>query len=84
MNGHRHSILNDRDTPVARHFNESHHSIHDLHIIAIDHLPNVDTFARLNKETFWIHKLQTYEPYGINVKEQLTFPITFKLSTEGT
>ncbi|GFO04316.1 hypothetical protein PoB_003082100 [Plakobranchus ocellatus] len=55
FNHHRFTIHNDRDTPVAKHFNLIDHNIQHLKIIAIDHLPHSDTISRLNKETFWIH-----------------------------
>ena len=77
MNSHRHTINNDRDTPIARHFNQPDHSLHHLHVIGIDALPKTDTHGRMNKETFWIHTLKTLEPLGINVAEQNTFPITY-------
>ena len=73
---HRFDIHNDRDTPVARHFNLLQHSLNDVNIIAIDCLPTADNISILNKETHWIHTLKTSEPQGINVKEQSSFPIS--------
>ena len=78
MNGHRHCILNDRDTPVSRHFNLPDHSFIHLQVIGIDHVPGTDTHGRMNKETFWIHALGTLEPNGINVQEQHSFPISLR------
>ena len=80
MNSHRFSINHNTDTPVARHFNLPSHSLNDLRIIAIDHLPSVDNHSRLNKETFWIYTLQSLQPQGMNIKEQQSFPIATKLS----
>ena len=73
---HRFDIRNDRDTPVARHFNLPQHSLDDVNIIAINCLPTADNISILNKETHWIHTLKTSEPQGINVKEQSSFPIS--------
>ena len=84
MNNHRYSINNNADNPVARHFNSPNHALKHLKIIAFDYLPTADTHSRLNKETYWIHKLQTMEPNGINVKEQLSFPISIYLSNQAT
>jgi hypothetical protein len=81
MNSHRHSITHNTDTPVARHFNSPNHDINDLRVIGIDSLSSVDVHSRLNKETFWIYKLNTLEPHGMNVKEQTSFPIAIKLSS---
>ena len=52
------------------------HSINNLQITAIDHLPRADSIALLNKETYWIHTLKTMEPGGINTNEQTRFPIS--------
>ncbi|GFO49652.1 hypothetical protein PoB_007615700 [Plakobranchus ocellatus] len=71
---------NDRDTPVAKHFNLIDHNIQHLNIIAIDHLPHSDTISRLNKETFWIQTLKTTEPQGLNMDEQSSFPIHLRQS----
>ena len=84
MNSHRHSISHNTDTPVARHFNLPHHDINDLQVIGIDSLPSVDTYSRLNKETFWIYTLNTLAPHGINIQEQMSFPIATKLSLIST
>ena len=80
MNAHRHSIIHNTHTAVAKHFNLPDHDITNLQIIGIDSLPTADTYARMNKETYWIHTLRTLTPDGINVKEQLVFPITYRLS----
>ena len=84
MNSHRFSINHNTDTPVAKHFNQPDHSLNDLHIVAIDHLPSADTHSRLNKETFWIYTLQSLDPHGINIQEQLSFPIATRLSLPST
>ena len=73
---HRFTINSDNGYPVARHLNSPGHSINNLQITAIDHLPRADSIALLNKETYWIHTLKTMEPGGTNAKEQTTFPIS--------
>ncbi|RUS75354.1 hypothetical protein EGW08_016876 [Elysia chlorotica] len=72
---HRFAINNDRDQPVARHFNLPGHTIKDLNITPIDQLITADTFTLTNKETYWIHTLQTMTPNGMNINNQSQFPI---------
>ncbi|GFR64646.1 hypothetical protein ElyMa_000183300 [Elysia marginata] len=38
--------------------------------IAIDQLPGSESISFLNKETHWIHTLDTTELHGMNIKEQ--------------
>lgn len=70
MNSHRFDICNFVDpafsTTVATHFNLDRHSIDDFSFMPIDNV-NHD-LDRLCKETFWIHKLKTLNPDGLNTK----------------
>ena len=70
MNSHRFDIRNFSDPTyssyVATHFNSPSHSIDDFSFMPIDNVCN--DFDRLCKETFWIHKLQTLYPFGLNAK----------------
>ena len=70
MNSHRFDIRNFSDPTyssyVAAHFNSPSHSLDDFSFMPIDNVCN--DFDRLCKETFWIHKLQTLYPFGLNAK----------------
>ena len=68
MNSHRYDIYNFENqafsSSVATHFNSSDHSLADFSFMPIDIVK--DDFNRLSKEAFWIHKLQTLQPNGLN------------------
>ena len=70
MNSHRFDIRNFSDpaysSHVAEHLNAGTHSAEDFSFIPFEIVP--DEFSRLCKETFWIHKLQTMHPKGLNAK----------------
>lgn len=70
MNSHRFDISNFYDpsfsTTVATHFNLQGHSIDDFSFMPIEIVSN--NSDRLCKETYWIHKLQTLQPSGLNAK----------------
>ena len=70
MNSHRFGINNYDDqgyaTNVALHFNSDSHSLDDFRFVPIDIVNN--EMDRLCKETYWIHKLDTLHPKGMNSK----------------
>ena len=70
MNSHKFDVCNFMDpafsTHVATHFNSTNHSIDDFSFMPIDVVNS--TIDRLCKETFWIHKLKTLYPEGLNSK----------------
>ena len=70
MNSHRFDINSYIDpalsTHVAIHFNENGHSLKDFSFMPIDIVH--DNMDRLLKETYWIHKLDTVFPNGLNSK----------------
>ena len=70
MNSHKFDITNFKDpdfsTHVATHFNAEDHSFSDFSFMPIDIVP--DDMERLLKETYWIHKLGTKFPSGLNTK----------------
>ena len=53
-------------TNVALHFNSDSHSVDDFRFVPIDVVNN--EMDRLCKETYWIHKLDTLYPKGMNSK----------------
>lgn len=62
------SLSNPRRT-LIRHFQE--HGIQKLRIQGIDHNPKWSTRQRLYKEHWWINKLNTKTPNGLNEREEL-------------
>lgn len=70
MNSHRFDINNydgsGYGTNVALHFNSDSHSLDDFSFVPID-VVNKE-MDRLCKETYWIHKLDTLHPKGMNSK----------------
>jgi hypothetical protein len=70
MNSHRFDINNFSDpefsTYVSSHFNSTNHTIQDFSFMPID--VKINSNDRLCRETFWIHKLKTFYPDGLNSK----------------
>ena len=70
MNSHRFDINNFDSqgyaSNVALHFNSYPHSIADFSFLPIDVVK--DEMTRLCKETYWIYKLDTLHPKGMNSK----------------
>jgi len=70
MNSHRFDIKGFIDsnfsTNVATHFNSDNHSLNDFTFMPFDIV--ADNLERLCKETYWIHKLNTLSPNGLNAK----------------
>jgi len=68
MNSHRFDINNFTDplyaTNVAAHFNSADHSLEDFRFLPIEVL--YDDMDRLTRETYWMHKLNTVHPSGLN------------------
>lgn len=69
---HKSSIRrNDRDYPVAIHFNDNHHDVCSLRFYGIEYVPppprggDHDRLLK-QREAFWIHTLQTLAPKGLN------------------
>ena len=53
--------------PVVAHFRQENHSVGDYNIFGIEKISK-DTEYRKVRELFWINKLKTFKPFGINVK----------------
>ena len=70
MNSHRFDIRSFMDpswsTYVATHFNSNNHDLTDFSFMPID--MKINDNDRLCKETFWVHKLKTMHPDGLNSK----------------
>ena len=77
MSEHKSSIRrNDREYPVAVHFNDFKHDISTFRFIGIEQvkLPrrggNHDVLLK-QREAYWIYTLQTLHPKGLNDEIQL-------------
>ncbi|XP_055959087.1 uncharacterized protein LOC130014223 [Patella vulgata] len=73
INGHRSDIVTKKDKPVSIHFNQPNHDISDLIVTPKEKTKSdfetseeIKTF-RLTREKFWIDKLKTTAPLGLNI-----------------
>ena len=74
---HRSNIRNrDQRSPVATHFHEAGHNISMLQYIGIEQVKkprrggNIDTLL-LKRESYYIHKLDTKQPRGLNQENEI-------------
>ena len=63
---HLSSIRKNKEEPIPVHFNHGVHRIDHLKIIGIEKLRKRDIHYRKLRETFWIGKLGTLQPKGLN------------------
>lgn len=63
---HRSSIFCKANRYLCNHFNFPDHSIKNLSVQPIDTLTNPTTENLQKLEKYWIHKLRTYRPKGLN------------------
>ena len=66
---HRSNINKNTGTLVTKHFNSVNHSLLNLKCLPIEKLFCYNNDARLRRETFWINKLETLTPNGLNTLE---------------
>ena len=76
MNSHRFDILHypESITNVSVHFNVSGHSVDNVSFTPIDKVEN--EWPGLLKETYWMHRLKTLSPNGMNTKVLYQIPKT--------
>ena len=60
------TAMHQTQPQTQTHFNSDSHSIADFSFLPIDVVN--DEMTRLCKETYWIHKLDTLYPKGMNSK----------------
>ena len=63
---HRSEINRNKGTHVTEHFNQADHSVDDLRCIIIEKVYSNTLTRRLRRENFWMNKLQTVYPLGLN------------------
>lgn len=69
LNLHRQHIThNNTQHPVARHFNSKDHSFSNFSITPIQEIKSREENYLLARENFWINKLVTRNPHGLNVR----------------
>ena len=67
--GHRSDINTgavEKCIHVVNHFNSAGHSLNDLRVFPIEQMRNSDKQSRRARERFWMSKLRTVYPYGLN------------------
>jgi len=53
-------------SPVAEHFNQEHHSFGDIKLCVIESNKGWSEKDLMRRETYWIRRLNTLQPFGIN------------------
>ena len=67
INNHRSTIKTKRiQEPVAEHFNLAGHKWQDMSVVVIDHNTHWTDTERKHKEKFWMHRLNSFRPQGMN------------------
>ena len=93
LNQHRSDINRQQQTTIASHFNNICMDIGFLQITPIEQMQRlipeaytfmgmitpVDTIHFLQREQFWIKKLKTKQPHGLNARQEIPPPIPFTL-----
>ena len=55
-----------KDDPISRHFNGKNHNLGNMKILGLESIGRLDIHCRKIRESFWIQKLQTITPGGLN------------------
>ena len=63
---HLSSIRNNNSNPIAEHFNSDKHNIKDIEIVGLEKIKKNDIHLRKIRESFWIKKMGTLHPKGLN------------------
>ena len=91
FNGHRADVRLEKQTNVAVHFDgclcnfEKHCKLYPLEEVSDTLSQEENKKLRLERENFWIRKLKTYPPYGLNTganaNSESIMPLTIKYSS---
>lgn len=63
---HLSSIRRMKEDPISNHFNVKGHTINDVKIVGIEKMKTRDIHFRKVRESFWIQKMKTLTPKGLN------------------
>ena len=78
--GHR-SDINTRSVRkcphVVTHFNAPGHSLQDMRIFPIEQMRSSDSNSRKMREKFWMSKLRTVYPHGLNERSQVLYGLLY-------
>ena len=66
MANHISTVRNQKNDPIPLHFNSNGHKVTDLEWLGIEKLRRKDIHMRKIRKSFWIKKLETLEPKGLN------------------
>ena len=69
---HRSSIKVNQARYISKHFNLEHHSLANLKVQIIDTVSSSNLSDLHQLEVYWIHKLKTLQPKGLNVDTENT------------
>ena len=64
-------VRHSRNKAVAEHFNQPDHGISDFKIVILEKCTDPSRYFRKIRELFWIERLNTVMPAGLNKKSQL-------------
>ena len=67
LNKHRSDIALRRPSPVSQHFASAGHTIAHLRIFPLEKIAASDDILRRARESYWINKLNTRYPSGLNI-----------------
>ena len=66
IQNHLSTVRHNKDEPVPNHFNTEGHTIDNFKMIGIEKIKQDNTDMRRIRESFWIKKLKTTIPEGLN------------------
>ena len=64
-------IKHERDKAVAIHFSAANHTFKDLRFVILERCLTDSCYYRRARENFWMERLNTITPHGINKKSNL-------------
>ena len=69
---HRYNIVHNKiEDTIGNHFNKDHHNISDMSVLIISQVKQNNLYSLLKTENFWINKLKTFFPDGLNIRDEI-------------
>lgn len=75
---HRFDIIHKENKSISNHFNSEGHSLDDCSILPIEMVVNKENLTK--REAYWIKKLGTISPFGLNLHEEVIDLIPFVIT----